>query len=128
VSLTRFSKRAIRDRLNTAARGAVNDITRAVAVLIAVDAPRDTEFLADSVEAIPIGGRGRVAHREERVNRRGERVVRISNEVGALPPDTAALHVGADYAFDVEQKEPFIWPKVEQAQQELPNIVDARKV
>ncbi|HEX9373324.1 MAG TPA: hypothetical protein VF897_20090 [Roseiflexaceae bacterium] len=124
----RFNKRAVRDRLTTAARGVVNDLSSAVAVLVLVDAPRNTEFLAESVEAIPIGGRGRVARREERVDRAGRRVVRVSNEAPALPPDTAALHVGADYALEVDQQTPFIWPKVEQAQQELPGIVAKRRI
>lgn len=128
MSPTKFNKRGISARLSTAARGVVNDLTRVAAVLVADGAPRDTAFLAESVEAIPMGGRGRVARREERVSRRGQRVVRISHEAPVLPPDTAALHVGADYAIDVEQKDPFIWPKVEQLQQELPGIVATRRL
>jgi hypothetical protein len=128
VSLTRFNKRAVRDRLNIAARGAVNDLTRAVAVLVEHDAARDTEFLASTVEAIPMGETGAAARSERRVSRRsGRSVDRVSHQAAA-PADAAVLHVGADYATLAEQQDPFIWPNVEAAASVLPGVVAKRRI
>lgn len=129
MSITRLNKRAVQQLLHTATRQIVNDVVRVVAQGVAQDAPRDTEFLAGTVETIGMGESGQAARVEKRHSpRSGERVERRSNEAPHMPNDTAALHVAADYAFDVELRDPFIWPNVEAAAQALPDVVAKRRV
>jgi hypothetical protein len=129
MSYTRFNKRAVLDELNRAARQVVNDLVVAVAHGVAQDAPRDTEFLAETVKAIGMGEAGQAARVEKRQSRRsGEAVERRSNEASHMPEDTAALHVAADYAIDAELRDPFIWPNVEAAAQALPDVVAKQRV
>jgi len=129
MSYTRFNRRTVLAELTRSARAVVNDLVVVVAQGVAQDAPRDTEFLAGTVEAIGMGEAGQAARTEKRQSRRtGETVERNSNEAPHLPDDTAALHVGADYAIDAELREPFIWPNVEAAAQALPDVVAKRRV
>ncbi len=129
MTIVRFNKRGLSAVLRTTARDIVNDIARRAATSIERDAPRDSNFLAETVEAIAIGDKGAASRDEQRVSHRsGETVQRHSEAAPDLPPDTAAVHVGADYAFDAELREPFIWPNVEAAGAELPGVVAKRRV
>ena len=129
MSMTRLNKRAVQQQLHAATRPIVNDVVRVVAHGVGQDAPRDTEFLAETVEAIGMGEAGQAPKVEQRRSQRtGESVERVSHRTPQLGADTAALHVAADYATQVEIREPFIWPNVEAAAQALPDIVAQRRV
>jgi hypothetical protein len=128
MSLTRLNKRAVLAHLQRSARQIVNDLVVVVAQGVAQDAPRDTEFLAETVEAIRMGETGKAPKVERRRSQRtGESVERVSHQAPQLEADTAALHVAADYAIDAEIREPFIWPNVEAAAQALPDVVAQRR-
>ena len=129
MSMTRLNKRAVLAHLQRSARQVVNDLVVVVAQGVAQDAPRDTEFLAETVEAIGMGEAGQAPKVEQRRSQRtGESVERVSHQAPHLGADTAALHVAADYATQIEIREPFIWPNVEAAAQALPDIVAQRRV
>jgi len=129
MSYTRFNTRAVQQQLHAAARLIVNDVVQMVAHKVAQDAPRDSEFLAETVEAIGMGEQGAAARGERRRSRKtGKTVERQSNAAAQLPDDTAALHVAADYATQAEIRDPFIWPNVEAAAAALPEVVAKRRV
>ncbi|MEP7190844.1 MAG: hypothetical protein ABI901_16765, partial [Roseiflexaceae bacterium] len=93
------------------------------------DAPRDSDFLAETVEAIGVDGAGQAGMVTQRTSHKtGQTVERTSHTAPALPPDTAAVHVAADYALDVELREPFIWPNIEALAAVQPGVVAKRRV
>ena len=129
MSYTRFNKRGVSQALSQAARGVLTDLAHIAAAAIARDAPRDSEFLAETVEAIGVGGKGVEGRMETRTSRKsGDRVERRSHTALALPTDTAAVHVAADYATLAEIRDPFIWPNIEALADELPGVVAKRRV
>ncbi len=75
-----------------------------------------------------MGETGQEARVERLFSRRsGQSVERVSHQAQA-PADAAVLHVGADYAIETEQQQPFIWPHVEAAVQALPDVVAKRRL
>ena len=107
----------------------LTDLAHIARAAIAQDAPRDSEFLAETVEAIDVDGKGADGRTETRTSRKtGETVERHSHTAPALPPDTAAMHVAADYATVAEIRDPFIWPTIEALAEQLPGVVAKRRV
>ena len=129
MSFVRFNKRAVSQAISDAARRIVTDLATIAASSITRDAPRDSHFLAETVEAIGVDGSGQDGKVEQRRSAKsGQTVERISHTAPALPPDTAAMHVGADYATLAEIRDPFIWPNVEALAAVLPGVVAKRRV
>ena len=129
MSYTRFNRRGVKQTLDGAAKNVLTDLAQIAATSIARDAPRDSLFLAETVEAIGVDGTGQDGRHEQRQSlKSGQLVTRESRKVPALPPDTAAVHVGAVYAMDAEIREPFIWPNIEALAASLPGVVTKRRV
>ena len=129
MSFVRFNKRAISQAINGAARQIVTDLATIAASSITRDAPRDSYFLAETVEAIGVDSTGQDGKVEQRRSAKtGQTVERTSHTAPPLPPDTAAVHVGADYATLAEIREPFIWPTIEALTDVLPGVLAKRRV
>ena len=129
MSYTRFNKRAVMQVLSAQARLVVSDLAQIAATSIARDAPRDSLFLAETVEAIGVDGTSQDGRHEQRQSlKSGQLVTRESRKAPALPPDTAAVHVGAVYAMDAELRDPFIWPTIAALTDVLPGVVAKRRV
>ncbi len=129
MSFVRFNKRAVKGAINGAARQIVTDLATIAASSITRDAPRDSHFLAETVEAIGVDSTGQDGKVEQRRSAKtGQTVERTSHTAPPLPPDTAAVHVGADYAIDAEIRDPFIWPTIEALADVLPGVVAKRRV
>jgi len=129
MSYTRFNKRAVMQALTAQTRLIVSDLATIASANITRDAPRDSHFLAETVEAIVVDGTGQTGKTEQRRSAKtGQTVERTSHAAAPLPPDTAAVHVGADYAIDAEIREPFIWPNIEALAASLPGVVAKRRV
>jgi len=129
MSYTRFNRRGVKQALDGAAKNVISDLAQIAATSIARDAPRDSLFLAETVEAIGVDGTGQDGRHEQRQSlKSGQLVTRESRKAPALPPDTAAVHVGAVYAMNAELRDPFIWPSIEALAAVLPSVVAKRSV
>jgi hypothetical protein len=124
-----FNQRAVKVALSAAAKGVVSDLAKIAASNIERDAPRDSNFLAETVQVIAVDGNGAAGRTERRTSRKSNQTVeRLSLPTPALPADTAAVHIGADYALDAEIRDPFIWPNIEALAAALPSVVAKRRV
>ena len=129
MSYTRFNRRGVKQTLDGAAKNVLTDLAQIAATSIARDAPRDSLFLVETIEAIGVDGEGQAARHEQRQSlKSGQLVTRDSRQAPNLPPDTAAVHVGADYAMDAELRDPFIWPSIEALAAVLDGVVAKRSV
>ena len=129
MSYTRFNRRGVKQALDGAAKNVMSDLAQIAATSIARDAPRDSLFLVETIEAIGVDGEGQAARHEQRQSlKSGQLVTRESRKAPALPPDTAAVHVGAVYAMDAELRDPFIWPSIEALSAALPSVIAKRRV
>ena len=66
---------------------------------------RDSEWAADNIYAIHVGGAARPAASDLRINRRGRRSLRTAESVAAPPKGAAAFGCAASYAQAIELRD-----------------------